>query len=323
MLARYTFARLVHALLLLAAVSVCAFLLLDLAPGDYFDEPRLDPRISPEAVAGLRAQYGLTQPLPIRYARWLASAWHGDFGISMAYNMPAAQLLAPRARNTLLLTITALLLAWALGVPLGVWSAASGGRLPDRLIALSASILLTIPELLFACALLFLAAQSGWLPAGGMRAPGYDQLPFPARLADLARHMILPVTVLAAGAFPQIVRHVRASVAEVLGASFIAAARAHGIPPRRLIWRHILPAAANPLISLLGLSIGGLVSASMLVEVIFGWPGLGPLFLDAVSGRDVHVLLGAVILSACFLIAGSLLSDLLLYVFDPRIRGDA
>src|SRR6516165_7952483 len=127
MLARYTFARLVHALLLLAAVSVCAFLLLDLAPGDYFDEPRLDPRISPEAVAGLRAQYGLTQPLPIRYARWLASAWHGDFGISMAYNMPAAQLLAPRARNTLLLTITALLLAWALGVPLGVWSAASGG----------------------------------------------------------------------------------------------------------------------------------------------------------------------------------------------------
>lgn len=320
MLARYIARRTLHALFLLVGVSLLSFLLLDLAPGDYFDASRLDPQISPETVAGLRHEYGLTEPLPVRYARWLVSCGGGDFGISMAYNLPAAKLLGPRARNTLLLTVTALLLAWALGVPLGVWSALRREQWPDRLIGLGASVLLTIPELLLACAALLVAAETGWLPAGGMASPGGGQMALPARLADLVRHMILPVAVLAAGSLPLLVRHVRASVLEVCGAGFVAAARAHGIRRRRLIWRHILPAAANPLISLLGLSIGGLLSASLLVEVILGWPGLGPLLLDAIMARDVHLILGAVMLSAGFLIAGSLVSDLLLYVFDPRIR---
>jgi peptide/nickel transport system permease protein len=213
-----------------------------------------------------------------------------------------------------------LLLAWSLALPLGVWSAVHQGRWPDRLTGLAASVLLSAPELLLACAALFLAARTGWLPGGGMSSPGAEDLPFASRVADLARHMILPVAVLAAGSLPLLLRHVRAAVAEFLDFGFATAARAHGISPGRIVWRHVLPAAANPLISLLGLSIGGLLSASLLVEVIMGWPGLGPLFLEAVEGRDVHVIAGAVTLSACFLIAGSLVSDLLLYAFDPRIR---
>jgi peptide/nickel transport system permease protein len=304
----------------LFGVSVFSFLLLDLAPGDYFDGSRLDPQISPEAIAGLRAQYGLTSPLPVRYARWMESAWKGDFGISFAYNLPAAQLLAPRARNTLLLTITSLLLAWAVGIPLGVWSAARQGHWPDRLIALASSALLSMPELLLAGALVLAAARTGALPAGGMASAGAADLGLWGRTIDLARHMILPVTVLAVGALPPLVRHARAGTAEVLQTSFVTAARAHGISRQRVLWRHVLPAAANPLVSLLGLSIGSLMSASLLVEVIVGWPGLGPLFLDAVAARDVHVILGAVMLSALFLAAGSFLSDVLLYALDPRIR---
>jgi peptide/nickel transport system permease protein len=320
MFARYIARRVLHAVLLLFGVSVFSFLLLDLAPGDYFDEARLDPQISPAEVAGLRARYGLTRPLPVRYARWVASAWAGDFGTSLAYNMPVSKLLGPRSRNTLLLTVVSLLLAWSLALPLGVWSAVHQGRWHDRLTGLAASVLLSAPELLLACAALFLAARTGWLPGGGMSSPGAEDLPFASRVADLARHMILPVAVLAAGSLPLLLRHVRAAVAEFLDFGFATAARAHGISPGRIVWRHVLPAAANPLISLLGLSIGGLLSASLLVEVIMGWPGLGPLFLEAVEGRDVHVIAGAVTLSACFLIAGSLVSDLLLYAFDPRIR---
>jgi peptide/nickel transport system permease protein len=320
MLALYIARRILHALLLLIGVSLFSFLLLELAPGDYFDESRLDPQISPEAIAGLRTQYGLTKPLPVRYARWLTSAWSGDFGISMAYNMPAAKLLAPRAKNTLLLTTTVLLLAWAIGIPLGVWSAVRRGRWPDRVIALLASLLLSLPELLLACAVVFIAAQTGTLPAGGMLSPGAAQMSLAARALDVARHMILPVAVLVAGTMPLLLRHSQSSTAEVLDAPFVTAARAHGISRARIIWRHVLPAAANPLISLLGLSIGGLMSASLLVEVIMGWPGLGPLFLDAVAARDVHVILGSVMLSACFLIAGSLIADLALYAADPRIR---
>lgn len=240
--------------------------------------------------------------------------------MSLAYNMPAATLLGPRARNTLLLTLTSLLLAWALAVPLGVCSAVRKGRWPDRLIGLSASLLLSIPQLLMACAVLLVATLTRALPTGGMLSPGAEQMALPSRMADLVRHMLPPILVLVAGALPPLLRHVRASVGEVLDAGFVTAARAHGLSPRRIIWLHVLPAAANPLLSLLGLSIGGLLSASLLVEVIMGWPGLGPLFLNAVEARDVHLIIGAVMLSACFLIAGSLLSDLLLYAFDPRIR---
>jgi peptide/nickel transport system permease protein len=320
MFARYIARRLVHAVLLLFGVSVFSFLLLDLAPGDYFNAARLDPQISPEEVAGLRAQYGLTRPLPVRYERWAISAWEGNFGTSLAYNMPAAKLLGPRLCNTLLLTVTSLLLAWSLAIPLGVWSAIRKGQWPDRITGLAGSVLLSIPELLLACAVLFLAARTGVLPAGGMTSPGFEEMPPASRIADLARHMALPIAVLVAGSLPLLLRHVRAAVAELLDSGFVTAARAHGIPIGRIVWRHVLPAAANPLISLMGLSIGGLLSASLLVEVIMGWPGLGPLFLDAVEARDVHLIVGAVMASACFLIAGSLAADLLLYAVDPRIR---
>ncbi len=320
MLARYLARRALHALWLLIGVSALSFLFVDLAPGDYFDESRLDPRISPQTIAALRDQYGLTRPLPVRYVRWLESAWHGDFGRSLAYNLPASRLLLPRAFNTLLLTVAALLAAWAIGIPLSVWSAVRPGRWPDRVTALAVSLLLSVPELLLACAAVFAAVRTGALPAGGMHSPGFEQLGLVARVRDLVRHMILPVSVLAAGSLPVVMRHARAAVAEAAQAGFVQAARAHGIPRRRLIWRHILPAAANPLVSLLGLSVGGLLSASLLVEAIVGWPGLGPLFLDAVAARDVPLIVGPVLFSACFLILGSLLSDLLLYALDPRIR---
>ncbi len=323
MLARYIARRVLHAALLLFGVSVCSFVLLDFAPGDYFDEARLDPQISREEVAGLRAQYGLTRPLPVRYARWVVSAWEGDFGMSLAYNMPASRLLGPRSRNTLILTLTSLLLAWSIAVPLGVSSAIRKDEWPDRLIGFAASVMLSVPELLLVCAVLLLATVTGSLPTGGMASPGSEQTSIAARIADLARHMILPVAVLVVGSLPLLVRHVRAGIVDLLAAGFVIAARAHGIPQRRIIWRYVLPAAANPLISLLGLSIGRLLSASLLVEVVMGWPGLGPLFLNAVQERDVHIIVGAVMLSACFLVVGSLVSDLLLYAFDPRIRVEA
>lgn len=323
MLVRYIARRILHAVWLLFGVSVLSFMFVDLAPGDYFDESRLDPQISPQAIEAMRSQYGLTRPLPVRYARWLQSVSKGDFGLSIAYNLPASRLLAPRARNTLLLSATSLLLAWAIGVPLGVWSAMRKGGAIDRGIALAASAMLSVPELLLACAAVYLAARTGWLPAGGMASPGYEQLDLARRMLDLARHMALPVAVLAMGSLPVLLRHVRASVVEVAEADFVLAARAHGIPRRRLIWRHILPAAANPVISLMGLSIGGLMSASLLVEVILGWPGLGPLFLEAVAARDVHLIVGPVIFSACFLILGSMVADLLLYALDPRIGVEA
>ena len=317
---RYIGRRLLHGLLLLVAVSLLSFVFADLAPGDYFSQFLTDPTVSPETVAALRAHSGLARPFPVRYAAWVASVLRGDFGYSLAFNSPVGPLLWTRVRATLLLTGTATLLAWLIALPLGIWNATVRGTWCDSLSQLLLSFLLSIPDLLLAIVFLMLAVETGYFPAGGMVSPGWSSLSAPRRVCDVAWHLALPVAVLVLGMLPILVRHVRASMAEAIDSPFALSARAQGIPRRRLLFRHLLPAAANPLVSLAGVSLGTLLSASLLIEVVMGWPGLGPLFLEAIMARDFALVLAVVMLSASFLVIGNLLADILLYRLDPRIR---
>jgi peptide/nickel transport system permease protein len=317
---RYLLRRLAHAFLLVIGVSILAFLFTTLAPGNYFDEMRLNPQIAPETLVALRAQYQLDRPLPVRYASWVNSVLHGQMGFSFAYNTPVAPLLLVRAKNTLVLTVTATLLAWAIALPLGVWSAERLGQLPDRLISWSTAALLVVPDLALALGLLVLTVRTGWFPTGGMASVDFESLSSLNKIRDLARHMALPVAALVLSALPLLVRHVRAAVADVLDAPFLLAAEGHGIPRRTLLFRYALPAAANPLVSLFGFSIGALLSGSLLIEVVMSWPGLGPFLLEAILARDIYVVIGGVLFSTIFLAAGNFLADMLLYWLDPRIR---
>src|SRR6267142_565967 len=320
---RFILRRLGHAFLLLVGVSILAFLFATLAPGNYFDEMRLNPQISPETVAALRAQYQLDRPLPVRYASWMNSVLRGQMGYSFAYNSPVAPLLFVRARNTLLITITATLIVWGIALPLGVWSAARFGRLPARLLSWATTALLVIPDLALALGLLVFAVRTGRFPVGGMTSLDFASLPLSGKLRDLALHMTLPVAALVLSALPLLIRHVRAAVAEVLDAPFMLAARGHGIPGRTLLYRYGLRAAANPLISLFGFSIGALLSGSLLVEVVMSWPGLGPLLLESILSRDLYVVIDGVLFSTMFLVSGNLIADILLYWADPRIRTES
>lgn len=321
---RFIFRRLARAVLLLLAVSFLSFALLQLTPGDFFDGLRLNPEISPQTIESLRAQYGLDRPLPVRYERWVAALLHGQLGFSLAYKSPVGPLLRERAWNTLLLTGTATLLSWLMAIPIGVWSATARGKWPDRISGLATSTLLTIPDLLLFLLLLLLAVRTGWFPSGGMvSAAGDASAGFWATTFDIAKHLVLPALGLALVALPTLVRHIRSSMIEVLASPFIRAARAHGIPRTRILFRYALPVAANPLISLLGLSIAGMLSASALAEVVLSWPGLGPLLLESVLARDAYVVAGTVMVAAVFLIGGNLLADLLLFAVDPRIRTDS
>jgi peptide/nickel transport system permease protein len=317
---RYFLRRLAHAFLLVIGVSILAFFFTTLAPGNYFDEMRLNPRISPETLAALRAQYQLDRPLPIRYASWVNSVLHGKMGFSFAYNTPVAPLLLVRAKNTLLLTITATLLAWAIALPLGVWSAERLGRLPDRVISWSTAALLVVPDLALALGLLVLAVRTRWFPTGGMVSLDFESLSSFNKIRDLAMHLALPVAALVLSTFPLLVRHVRAAVAEVLRAPFLRAAEGHGIRRNTLLYRYALSAAANPLASLFGFSIGALLSGSLLIEIVMSWPGLGPFLLEAILARDIYVVIGGVLFSTIFLAAGNFLADMLLFWLDPRIR---
>jgi peptide/nickel transport system permease protein len=317
---RYLAARLLRALLLLVGVSLLCFLFTQMAPGSFFDEMRLNPQVSPETIASLRTQYGLDQPLPVRYARWSMSVIHGDFGYSIAYNAPVAPLLWTRARHTLLLTFTATLLTWIIGVPIGVYTASSRGRPLDRVVGIANSFLISVPEIVIALALLAIAVRWRVVPVGGMMSLAADDLSAWGKLRDLMAHMLLPTLILLLGGIPVVERHIRASVAEALQTSYVQAARGLGIGRARILFRHALPLAANPAITLFGLSLAGLLGGSLLVETITGWPGLGPLILEATFSRDLYVVIGAVMLSAAFLVAGNLVADLLLLICDPRIH---
>jgi peptide/nickel transport system permease protein len=312
--------RLLHGLLVLFCASALTFVLMNAAPGDFFEELRMNPEISGDTLAALRSTYGFNQPIAARYIYWLRSGLRGDWGFSFAYRSPAGPLVWSRARNTLLLTVAAMLLAWLLAIPIGSWVASKPGSILDLFLNASVSVLLAIPELVLALILLVVAVRTRSLPAGGMASVGSFGMGLGDRLIDLARHLFLPALCLAAGLFPIIVLHVRTAMMESLKSPFIAAANAYGIPFQRVLFRHALPAAANPLISLFGLSLGTLVSSSMLVEVIFGWPGLGQLLLHAILERDFYVVIDSSVLATAFFLAGSLIADILIYANDPRIR---
>jgi peptide/nickel transport system permease protein len=317
---RYLARRLMHSTLILLAISFLSFALLQWGPGEFFDVLRMNPRVSAQTIRGLRAQYGLDQPLGVRYGRWMRSVFKGDMGFSFSYNSAIGPLLWARARNTLLLTSSATLLAWLAALVLGIWGATRKGRWVDRICGVATSTFVAIPDLLVFLLLLWFAARTGWFPTGGMTSPSFEELRFWDRCKDVALHLALPALGLAAVMLPILLRHVRAAMIEALEAPFVRAARGHGIPPGRVVWRYALPAASNPLISLLGYSVAGMLSGAAIVEVILSWPGLGPLMVQSVLARDVFVVLDIVLWSSALLVASNLLADLLLFASDPRIR---
>jgi peptide/nickel transport system permease protein len=316
----YLAIRCAQGILLLLGISLFTFAFLALSPGDFFQEMRLNPQISQNTVSRFRAQFGIDQPFLMRYGRWLDAVGHGDLGYSLAYGSPVAPLLRVRARNTLLLTGTAMLLAWLSALSLGICCAEWSGGWLDRVCLLGTSTLLVIPELLLGLCCLALAVRTGWFRAGGMVSPGFEDLSVWHKAEDLAAHLFVPALVLSLGSLPVLFRHVRTAMLEVLDSPFIRAARGHGVSRHRILFRHALPVAINPIVSLFGFSLASLLSISLLTEVIMSWPGLGPFLLEAVLARDIYVVVGTTMCSTLFLLVGTAVADILLYASDSRIR---
>lgn len=307
--------RLAATALTLVAVSALSFLLLSLAPGDFFDDMRLSPQMTEEMGASLRAQYGLERGFVERYSAWCRSAWKGEFGVSMAYGMPASELLKPRLKNTLLLGSLSIVVAWLAAIPFGFLAAVRRGEWVDRSVQILTATALALPEILFGALLLLIASRYGWLRSDTVFLKD-------ASAGELLRRMSLPGLVLAFAAFPVIVRHLRSALIEAAQAPFVREARSAGIRGPRLWLGQILPAAANPIITLMGLSAAGLIGGSVVAETLFSWPGAGPLFLEAITARDAHVVLDLALASAALLAAANFVSEICLYIADPRLRAE-
>jgi peptide/nickel transport system permease protein len=306
--------RLIFALFLVFAVSSASLVLARLAGGDYVTES-LGIEARRETIAQARARLGLDKSIGAQYRDWLGRAVRLDLGRSLLYDRPVSDLIPERAANTAILAFTALLVATLVGLPLGVVAGSRrGGVLPGAIRGASL-ILLSMPPLLTSLFLIFVAARTGWMPIAGMRSAGE---PATGLTVDLLRHLIVPAGALALPLAAMFERLQAQAMADAIGAPFVLATLARGVPRSRVVWRDALKAALRPVAAVYGLVVGTLLSGSFVVEVITAWPGLGRLMLDALQARDVFLVAGCAGAGSIFLALGTLLSDAALALVDPR-----
>jgi peptide/nickel transport system permease protein len=311
--------RVLEAVPLLVGVSALTFLLIHAAPGDFLSSMADNPSISPEALEAMRRRFGLDQPWWIQYLRYLGNLVRFDLGESLSRHAPVAGVLARALANTLLLSVAGALVTWGLAIPLGVLAAVRRGSLVDRGLTAFAAIGMSIPEVLSGLLLLLLAVRTGWFPAGGMHAVGWDQMGPGARAFDVLHRLALPALVVGLVPLAGRMRQMRASLLDVMRLDHVTVARAKGLPEFDVVRRHALRNALNPMITLFGYTLGSLVSGSFVAEVVFAWPGLGRITMEAVMAQDPYLVMGAVLLASTVLIAGNLAADVMLAVADPRV----
>jgi len=312
--------RLVQMVPLLLGITLIAFAVMQLAPGDYLTQMRANPDVSPQTVEALSRAYGLDKPWPVQYLLWLKNAVTGNFGYSFTYKEPVYNLIGRYVFATVILTFSAMLFSWALAVPMGIYAATHKNGMVDRATALLAYSGISAPGFFVALLALLFAQQSGLFPVGGMTSVNHAQLGPVGRALDIAHHLVLPVLVLGTRGVAGLMRQMRGNLLDVLGENYVLAARARGLHERKVIFKHAVRNAINPLITIFGLEISGLLAGAALVEAVMAWPGLGSLLLDAVRSQDLYVAMASFLMGAVLLMVGNLISDILLAVTDPRIR---
>ncbi|MFP6665471.1 MAG: ABC transporter permease [Deltaproteobacteria bacterium] len=304
---------------LLLGITFISFLVVALAPGDFFGALSMNPAISPEAIEAMKADFGYGDPLLERYAKWLWRAVQGDLGVSLGHRVPVTTLIAARAGNTLILSLAAALFTWTLAIPLGVFVATRRGRLSDRALSMVGLLGMSIPNFFLAFLLMRWALHTGWFPVGGSFSLDYEKLSAGAKILDRLHHLILPTIVLGTAGMGSLMRLMRSAVIEIERSDYVRTARAKGLGEGRVLFRHVLRNAMNPFVTLAGYELGSLLGGAALVENVMNLQGLGSLMLEAVLALDIYLVMGSVLVGSLLLLVGNLIADLLLVLVDPRI----
>ena len=319
-MARLLARRLLFAGVLIALTSSSALFLARLAPGDMTSQ--LGPFASPVDIENTRIRFNLDRSPISQWGLWVSRAMRLDFGESFLYNRPVAPLVVRAAGNTALLGVVSLLLATLVGLSLGVFTGARSGTLP-MLVRSVSLVCVSLPPLVTSLALVFLAARTGWLPAGGMVSSTASDQTWSAWMLDVLRHLPLPVLALALPMAATFERLQSQSMADAVHQPFVLAAIARGVPATRALLRHAWPSSLRPICGVYGLAIGALLSGSFIVEFVTAWPGLGRLTFEALRARDVYLVAACAASGAAFLALGTMTGDLLLAAADPRVRQES
>jgi peptide/nickel transport system permease protein len=332
----YLIRRILGAIPLLLGILTIIFFIIHIAPGDPTAR-FVNPNVSPRVIEQMRHNLGLDQPLHIQYFKWLWSFIRGDFGYSFGQQQPISQILRGVLWNTLQLTLVSLVMIFVVGMLIGIVQAVRQYSVADNVLSFGALFFYSMPSFWFALMLILvfslkinqviaanpaMAPWLGWLqfPASGMTSVGYEFMSFGQKAGDRFKHIFLPALALGIGNAAGVARYMRGSMLEVIHQDFIRTARAKGLSERVVIFRHALRNALIPIITLLGLYLPFLLSGAVLVETIFGWPGMGRAIVDAILQRDYPMVMATSFVIAAMVVLGNLVSDVLYAVVDPRIR---
>jgi peptide/nickel transport system permease protein len=334
----YLLRRILGAIPLLLGILTLIFFIIHIAPGDPTAR-FVNPNVSPRVIEQMRHNLGLDQPLHIQYLKWMWSFLRGNFGYSFGQQQPISQILPGVLWNTLQLTLLSLVLIFVVGMLIGIVQAVRQYSLADNVLSFLALFFYSMPSFWFALMLILLfsmkanqilgahpawAPYFGWLqfPASGMTSVGYEYMGAGGKIADRFKHLFLPALALGIGNAAGVARYMRGSMLEVIHQDFIRTARAKGLSERTVIFKHALRNALIPIITLLGLYLPFLLSGAVLVETIFGWPGMGRAIVDAILQRDYPMVMATSFVIAAMVVLGNLVSDVLYAVVDPRIRAE-
>ncbi len=322
----YIVRRLFTMIPLLFAMSFVTFMFIRMIPGDVLAPYRNNPQISQETIHEMEHKFHFDKPAIVQYGYWLKSMVRLDFGYSFSKRCPVSSVIASHAVNTLYLALFSILITWCLGIPLGIWCAVHQYKLSDKVFSFLSYIGMSLPSFFLALLLMYLFSNIGdipligRLPVGGMKSDDFDSFSAIGKFFDVMKHMIIPGIVLGIASIASLQRVMRGSMLEELRARYITTARAKGLPESRVQYVHALRNAINPLITLFGYELAGLLSGAALTEIITGWPGLGSIMLEAVRSQDVFLVMGNMMMGGILLIAGNLVADVALALSDPRIR---
>ena len=323
-MARYLLRRFLLMIPLLLGITMISFAVIHLAPGEPTGlQAEFNPKITKEARERLRAYYNLDKPLPVQYMLWLKKVVTLDFGRSFSPDgRPVAEKILERLPITLLINVSSMVLILLVAIPIGIYCATRQGSLGDRTLTVFVFVGYATPTFWLALLLMMLfGVKLGWLPISGIRSlVGYEKLSLWGKVLDWTRHLLLPVLVSAFGGLAGLSRYMRSSMLEVIRQDYITAARARGLSEGKVIYRHALKNALLPVITILGLSVPGLIGGSVIFETIFSIPGMGQLFFYSVMARDYPVIMGMLVIGSVLTLLGNLLADIAYAWADPRIR---
>ncbi len=314
----YILKRILGSIPMLFIVSLMSFFLIRLSPIDPLAQMKLNPAISKETIDKETRRLGLDRPIIVQYALWLKNFLKGDMGYCIDNTKVSAKI-KPRVLNTLALSLTVIFFSWLIALPLGVLAALYYNSLFDKLLTLFSSIGMAIPSFFFAILMLLFAQKTGWFPLGGLTSVDFNEMNLLSKTLDILWHLFLPSFVLVTISLSSLARQMRANLLDVLNSEYVKFAYAKGLSKFKVVFKHALRNAINPIITLLGFEFAGLLSGAALTEYVFQYPGLGKLILEAVMQSDINLVMASLMIGSLMLILGNLIADILLKFTDPRV----